>query len=70
MRTSLGKQLTTWPKFEGILYKAWPEKILDDLMWRYGRVRKELSIEDRCILYGARVVVPLKLQTLILKEIH
>ena len=36
----------------------------------YWNRRAELSIEDECILWGVRVIVPIKLREEVLKKLH
>ena len=49
--------------------KGWPSEIADVLK-PYWHRRSELSIEDNCILWGTRVIVPVKLRQEVLKELH
>ena len=48
---------------------GWPTEVPDTLRPYWYR-RSELSIEDDCILWGTRVVVPLKLREEVLEELH
>ena len=41
--------------------KGWPTKVNDDLKPYWIR-RDEITIESGCLLWGVRVVVPIKLQ--------
>ena len=50
---------------------GWPEENSSADQWHAFRLRKdELSIEDGCVLWGNRVIIPTSLQTLVLKELH
>jgi len=49
--------------------RGWPTEIPDTLKPYWYR-RAELSIEGDCILWGTRVIVPLKLREEVLKELH
>ena len=48
---------------------GWPREIPDDLK-PYANRQQELSLEEGCILWGIRVVVPAKLQKQVLEELH
>lgn len=48
---------------------AWPNKIADRLKPYFYR-KNELSIENSCLLWGNRIIVPLELQTKVLDELH
>lgn len=52
--------LTGWPK---------KEKVEENLL-PYFRKERSLAAEDECIFYGNRVVIPYKLQSVILQLIH
>ena len=71
-----GTQLKTATNRDTILSKVlrynkhgWPTEVPDTLRPYWYR-RSELSIEDDCILWGTRVVVPLKLREEVLEELH
>ena len=51
------------------LQKGWPIHINKALKPYWNR-STELSIEEGCILWGARVVIPKKLQSSVLKMLH
>ena len=48
---------------------GWPASVPDSLKPYFYR-RNELTLEEDCVLWGARVVVPKKLQERVLKELH
>jgi hypothetical protein len=48
---------------------GWPNTVTDDLI-PYHRRRNELSIENNCVLWGSRVIIPLKLQKNMLNLLH
>ena len=48
---------------------GWPTDVASDLVPFKNRAQ-ELCIEDHCILWGARVVVPVELQQRVLDELH
>ena len=48
---------------------GWPDSISEQLK-SYHYHRNELSIENLCLLWGNRVVVPLNLQSKVLGELH
>ena len=47
----------------------WPDKITDDIK-PYSNKRNELSIEEGIILWGLRVVIPVKFRNKVLEELH
>ena len=49
--------------------KGWPTSVSDSLKPYFNR-REELSLENDCVLWGIRVVVPKKLQNRVLEELH
>ena len=49
--------------------RGWPDEIPESLR-PYWRRRLELTIEDDCLLWGTRVMVPLKLREKLLEELH
>ena len=63
-------------KYDPVLSKVlhnvrhgWPDTFPDSLKLYYNR-RHELTIEANCILWGIRVVIPVKLHRQILDELH
>ena len=48
---------------------GWPAKVPDELrpLWRK---REEIAVEDDCVLWGTRVIVPVKLRQQVLGELH
>lgn len=50
--------------------QGWPDGVQDKRMAPYFQRKEELSAEDGCILWGARVVVPPQLRAQVLEEIH
>lgn len=48
---------------------GWPSKVPGDLK-RYSCFKAQLSVENDCILFGYRVVIPKALRSSILKELH
>ena len=48
---------------------GWPSKV-DESLLPYWRKRLELTVEQGCILWGIRVVVPEKLRIRLLEELH
>ena len=49
---------------------GWPNHVEDTKLVPYFRHRHELSIEDSCVLWGRRVIIPATLQNQILAELH
>ena len=48
---------------------GWPQEVKEELK-PFSNRRKELSVEEGCILWGMRVVVPTKLLKQVLSELH
>ena len=48
---------------------GWPQEVKEELK-PFSNRRKELSVEEGCILWGMRVVVPTKLRKQVLSELH
>ena len=51
------------------IMEGWPKEIPDE-MRMYHKKRDELSVEQGCVLWGTRVIAPVKLRTAVLKEVH
>ena len=51
------------------LQKGWPRQI-NNMLKPYWTRQTELSIEEGCIMWGARVVIPKKLQAAVLEMLH
>ena len=51
------------------LRRGWPERVSERLL-PYCRRREELTVEGDCILWGCRVVIPAKLHSRLLEELH
>ena len=49
---------------------GWPHVEMEDELEPFYRRRYELSLEDGCVLWGSRVVVPEKYRVRILEELH
>ena len=71
------KQIAKWTAEDDVLAKVaqyslegWPIKITDPKLQPFHQRRDELSLEEGCILWGYRVIIPLKGQELILIELH
>ncbi|PAA73574.1 hypothetical protein BOX15_Mlig008794g1 [Macrostomum lignano] len=48
---------------------GWPERVSDDLL-PYSKRAAELSVQDGCLLWGARVVVPVGARAALLQVLH
>ena len=48
---------------------GWPNHVSDELKLYFMKLNK-LSMEQGCLLWGYRVVIPLKFQHVLLKELH
>ena len=49
--------------------RGWPERVEEELKPYWSR-RQELTIEQNCLLWGIRVVLPVSLQEKVMQEIH
>ena len=47
----------------------WPS-ITDPSFAPFKTKKEELSVEQGCVLWGARVIIPKTLQSAVLKEVH
>ena len=54
----------------GFILEGWPSKNSSEELNPYFTKRTELSVEDGCILWGARVVVPPQGRSKVLTELH
>ena len=57
-------------KVRKYVLQGWPERVEAKEMAPYFQRKEELSTEEGCILWGARVVMPPPLQAQVLDEIH
>ena len=69
IRTETLKDKTLVNVLSHIQSGKWPDKISDDIRSYYNK-RNELTIEDRVILWGLRVIIPEQLRNKVLKELH
>ena len=68
MQTHLDSTLS---KVKSFVQHEWPDELPDTGdMQPYHRQRQDLSIEDDCLLRGSRVVVPPKLRSRVVDELH
>ena len=70
------KQLKAATRHDPLLSKVllytkcgWPSTVLKVLQ-PYWKCRLELSLEDECVMWGIRVVIPHKLRKKVLQELH
>ena len=49
--------------------RCWPDEVNDALRPFWTR-RSELTVEDDCLLWGSRAVIPLKLRSKLIDELH
>ena len=60
----------TLSKVRKFIQQGWPDGDVEEQLSPYARRKGELSVEDRCLLWGTRVIVPPQLQSRVLDEIH
>ena len=53
----------------GLHIKGWPSQVPKELQ-PYHTKLAELSVEEGCLLWGRRVIIPQKLREIILQELH
>ena len=64
-------QDTELSKVRDWILSAWPEKALtDDCYLPYWRRRYELNVEEGCVLWGNRVVIPKRGRKVVMKMLH
>ena len=50
--------------------KGWPEQVTQKALQPYVCHKNELTVQNGCILYGIRVVIPSKFQSKMLHLLH
>ena len=68
----IAKSTRNDPEFSRLhryVMEGWPKEIPEELKVFHKR-KDELSVEQGCVLWGTRVIVPAKLRSAVLKEIH
>lgn len=53
-----------------LVLTGWPKHIQDETLKPYFQRKYELTVEDDCLLWGLRVVVPEKLKDRLMSELH
>uniref|UniRef100_A0A3Q2EGN4 Gypsy retrotransposon integrase-like protein 1 n=1 Tax=Cyprinodon variegatus TaxID=28743 RepID=A0A3Q2EGN4_CYPVA len=53
-----------------LVLTGWPKHVQDEWLKPYFQRRFELTVEDDCLLWGLRVVVPKKLRDQLISELH
>ena len=61
---------TTLSKIVQFVRHGWPTHLGDDSLRSYWQKRNELSLQEECLLWGNRVVIPRAGQNLVLQELH
>ena len=71
------KQISTWTKRDKVLssvheylLKGWSNNDRRPELQPYKNRRHELSVHDGCILWGSRVVIPMKGRKLVMQQLH
>ena len=58
-------------KVRELIIKGWPAgKVLGQEFEQYSRKAMELSVQDGCVLWGSRVVIPLALRPAVIQMLH
>ena len=55
---------------KNFIFKGWPTQVTQKALQPYLRHRNELTVQNGCILYGIRVVIPPKFQSKLLQLLH
>ena len=70
-------QIGVWTRRDPVLLtvtshvlQGWPSKPRNDAQKPYYNRREEPSVENDCLLWGNRVVIPLQGRKLVLEELH
>ena len=64
-------QDTELSKVQDWILSAWPEKaLMDDCYLPYWRRRYELNVEEGCVLWGNRVVIPKRGRKVVMTMLH
>jgi hypothetical protein len=53
-----------------LIQEGWPPKTTEECIKPYFDRRHELTVEQGCVMWGVRVVIPMKLQERVLDELH
>ena len=53
-----------------LIQEGWPPKTTEECIKPYFERRHELTVEQGCVMWGVRVVIPMKLQERVLDELH
>lgn len=71
------KEIAYCTKTDPILSKVceyvsagWPKSVSEDSLKPYFVKRAELCVEQKCVLWGSRVIIPLKLRSKVLSNFH
>ena len=71
------KQIKLWTSRDVILAKVlnhvlygWPEATQEEALKPFFNRKEELSVQDGCLLWGSRVIVPTQGRSLVLQELH
>ena len=59
----------TLSKVVSFVWQGWPNQVQNELKPYFIR-RHELTVEANCLLWGRKVIVPEKLQSAVLEELH
>ena len=58
-------------KVKRYVQQGWPEAVSEEnVMKPYERRKNELSLQDGCVLWGSRVIIPPSLRERIVQELH
>ena len=68
-RPLLAKDCTLAMVLTAVQHGCWTSNLTPDLL-PYHQRRDELTVMDSCVLWGRRVIIPLKLQKMLLAELH
>ena len=62
--------IQSYRKSENRLLTGWPAQEIEPELQPYFRRKDELSVEDGCVLWGTRVVIPKRGRDRVVKMLH
>ena len=52
------------------MLEGWPQRGVDDSLKPFYQCKDQLTMDQGCLLWGTRVIIPLSLQARLLQELH
>ncbi len=57
-------------RVRSLVVQGWPDRVEEEDLQPYHRRKDELSVQDGCLLWGSRVIVPPQGQPKVMEELH